>query len=262
MDAKIASAEAQDKAAEEAEAVAAPRFQRIISAAMLFAIEEYEFSGRLVLPDTYKSEIEIALADAWGRSGRLVGQFVIGQFKDGFPHLEKKEAEESFFQRVLREFIERYGVMRVTQISTATVESMQRVIGQGLANGETIAEIAKRLRDSVPLISWVRAHVIARTETHSAGQHANLEVARSARITLVKEWVSSGDSRTRDFGEGNGVVDKFSHRAMNGVRAALDSPFSVPKIDGSHERLMMPGDPHGSPANVINCRCAQVFEKV
>jgi uncharacterized protein with gpF-like domain len=36
----------------------------------------------------------------------------------------------------------------------------------------------------------------------------------------------------------------------------LDEPFQVaPSLAASEEELQFPGDPGGSPANVINCRC-------
>ncbi len=53
-----------------------------------------------------------------------------------------------------------------------------------------------------------------------------------------KEWISAGDGNEREgHDEVEGPVD-------------IDKPFIV-----NGESLMAPGDPGGSPENVINCRC-------
>ena len=226
---------------------------------MFAAIDTYETNGTAIIPDSHRPDIEIALVNIWGRAGRMLGQRIIEQVKSKQQRLEIKQDEDSLFDRILQEFIEQFGAMRVVQITTGTQEAMARVIASGLKEGLSRAEIAKDLRTFIPDISRIRAAVITRTETHSASQHASIEVARTSRLTLVKEWIPVEDHRTRDFGEGDGVIDEFSHRAMEGQQVPLDMPFKVPKSDGTFENMMFPGDPNGSAGNVINCRCANVF---
>jgi hypothetical protein len=61
-------------------------------------------------------------------------------------------------------------------------------------------------------------------------------------IPMVKEWISTHDSRTRK-----------DHVDMNGVRAEMDAPFNVGGAD-----MMFPGDPAGPAEQVVNCRCTFV----
>lgn len=234
---------------------------KVIAEAMSAAIDRYEAGGRATIPDEHMPAVQLALVNVWGRAGRMSGQRIIEQVKDGYVHLETKEHEEGLFQRILREFIEQFGAMRVEQITRATQEAMNRVIASGLKQGWSVAQIAADLRDNIPDISRIRARVIVRTETHSASQHASLQVAKTSRLTLVKEWIPVEDGRTRDFGEGDGIIDEFSHRAMEGQRVPVDQAFKVPKRDGTFENMMFPGDPNGSAGNVINCRCANVFRR-
>jgi len=56
---------------------------------------------------------------------------------------------------------------------------------------------------------------------------------------LRKQWVATGDNRTRD-----------THLYVHGEVAEVDKPFS--------NGLMYPGDPNGPPQETINCRCRQV----
>ena len=64
---------------------------------------------------------------------------------------------------------------------------------------------------------------------------------------MKREWVSAQDDRTRDTSEAD-------HVDADGQTVGMKEPFTV-----SGEKLMFPGDPSGSAANVINCRCAVVF---
>jgi hypothetical protein len=92
--------------------------------------------------------------------------------------------------------------------------------------------------------------------------YASQEVAKTSPFPMNKRWISVYDARTRDFGEADGEVDQFNHRAMNEVTVGPDELFAVPKTGGGFEMMAGPGDPNGSAANVINCRCALIYRRV
>lgn len=86
-----------------------------------------------------------------------------------------------------------------------------------------------------------RADLIARTESTGVTNYG----AYSALVSEgaeSKEWVSTGDRRTR-----------ASHRNASGQRAKTSEPFTV-----GGALLMFPGDPQGPVEEVANCRCAMV----
>jgi uncharacterized protein with gpF-like domain len=58
-------------------------------------------------------------------------------------------------------------------------------------------------------------------------------------IRVLKKWISTLDSRTRD-----------SHQALDGQIAEVDRLFNSPLGE-----ILFPGDPDANPANVYNCRC-------
>jgi uncharacterized protein with gpF-like domain len=97
----------------------------------------------------------------------------------------------------------------------------------------------------------IRAFTIATTELHAASQYAaiesNRELSVQTGVEMMKAWVHTLDDRTRE-----------SHAEMDPDHfIPVDEMFVMP--DG--ELLDRPGDPNGSPANVINCRCVVVFEE-
>ena len=63
-----------------------------------------------------------------------------------------------------------------------------------------------------------------------------------------KRWVTSGDSEVRRLHRDAG------YRYREGI--PVDQPFVL-----GGDFLMYPGDPNGSAANIINCRCVQVSVK-
>ena len=117
---------------------------------------------------------------------------------------------------------------------------IQGAMTQGILQGETIPEIAKRLATAVSDSNFTAAIRNARTMTtgaENAGRVDALNRARSMGIKVKDQWLATLDSRTRD-----------SHRRMDGeIREDPEKPFS--------NGCMFPGDPHGLPAEVYNCRC-------
>ena len=88
-----------------------------------------------------------------------------------------------------------------------------------------------------------RALTIARTETHSAFNASNQFAVERSELATEKEWMSALDERTRE-----------SHVTANGQRVPLKADFIV-----NGEPLQYPGDPNGSAANIINCRCIVLY---
>lgn len=231
----------------------------IIARAMTAAVDRYEATGNAAVPDGFRREVETVMFALWRETGVKAGSDVMEKFKGCYP--AEAKADESLWERILAEFIAEFGAEKVTRIVEATADQIRRVIASGTRDGLGIQAIARQLRDAIPGLAGIRARVIARTETHTAGMHASQSVAKSSRFPLEKRWVAVEDHRTRDFGEGDGIVDEYSHRIMDGVTVPLEDPFLVPRSDGTKEALMFPGDPRGSAGNVINCRCVQAYQR-
>lgn len=85
------------------------------------------------------------------------------------------------------------------------------------------------------------ADTVGQTQATSALNAAVSGAAAKASVdrTMSVEWVAILDSHTR-----------LAHAEADGQRQPLGTPFSV-----GGEELRYPGDPQGSPDNVINCRC-------
>lgn len=113
-------------------------------------------------------------------------------------------------------------------------------LSQGFAAGEGIDDIAGRVETALGS-SEERAITTARTEVVSASNAGSMSGARvlGDYAPQRKVWIATLDPRTRD-----------AHADADGQEVGLDEPFVV-----GGESLDYPGDPAGSPENVINCRC-------
>ena len=98
-----------------------------------------------------------------------------------------------------------------------------------------------------------RAALIARTETTIVANNAALGAAQATGLVLQKEWVASGDERTRGFGA------EWGHAAADGQIVMLDEKFEVHDEFGEISEMDGPGDESAPVEQVVNCRCAPAF---
>ena len=135
---------------------------------------------------------------------------------------------------------------RLDGVGDRLAEAATQALSEGVAAGETHAQLQQRLRDvfadSGAQLGEGRAARIARTEATAAFNAgafaAALELTGDER-PLVKQWIARRDDRTRQ-----------AHRDADGQLQLLEDPFDV----GGFE-MRFPGDPLGPADQTINCRC-------
>jgi hypothetical protein len=127
-------------------------------------------------------------------------------------------------------------------------------LGVAIANGEGVEAQAARvshLLDVTGTENWpARSRTVSVTEVHRAYNMGGLAAAlrieqRESGPRFLKRWVSRDDSAVR-----------AAHRLADGQVQFVAQPFVV-----AGESLMAPGDPRGSPWNVINCRCKSIYSR-
>lgn len=126
-----------------------------------------------------------------------------------------------------------------------TKQKLQSDMMQGILQGDSIPELAKRIAGSTERRAMTDAVRYARTMTtgaQNAGRYDSYRRARDLGIDLVIEWTATLDNRTR-----------HAHREMHGQRTTVDEPFYTP--DGF--TIMYPGQGgEDIPQRTIwNCRC-------
>lgn len=122
------------------------------------------------------------------------------------------------------------------------MEKIQSAITQGVLQGDSMPEIAKRLRgvarmDQNAALRNARTLV---TGAENAGRLDSYYRAKRMGIDLKKVWLASLDNVTRD-----------SHVDLDGEEQDVDKPFS--------NGMDYPGG-MGPPEEVYNCRCCMVAQ--
>jgi len=146
-----------------------------------------------------------------------------------------------------KDWAKNHAAKEITKIGDTTKRKVKNTLNASLEAGESLDQLADRLRTDFNKFKGIRAETIARTETagsYSAGKFNNAKAFsdENPEIKVYKTWVpTQGNERTREH-----------HKAKNiSPRTVLiDEAFIV-----NDERMMRPLDPNGSAENVIRCRC-------
>ncbi len=174
-------------------------------------------------------------------------------FKDNESRYEKinKSVDVTVFgrNRDIERLISVYNNDRnlyLANMTQSVTRNIQNVITKGRADGATLDQISKNIRNTAP-IARRRAAAIARTETHNAASFAQHEyhgiIQNEYGVNMMKKWAATNDLRTRS-----------AHSAVNGQTRAMDEAFDV-----GGAQMMHAGDPKGGAKNVINCRCVIIY---
>ena len=135
---------------------------------------------------------------------------------------------------------------KIQGVNTVTQRMVANQLRDGLAKGEGLPDLTNRVKHVLGE-NRARAQAIARTQTGgavSSGRHVGIKQAGFD----LKIWLDSHDKDVRD-----------THKTAGKLYAKgipVDEAFAV-----GGDFLMHPGDPAGSPAEVINCRCVELAAK-
>lgn len=203
----------------------------------------------LQIVDDHRPELEAVLKKRLLQMALIFGDRTLARLdsvaKSAGP-MEHKNARERF-EAVIVQWVSLHALDAANSITRTLKEAVRSVLQESFQDGTGEAGTAKLIREKVGRkLSASNAARIARTEMHTASTIGADEAARSTGLEMVKEWASAEDGRTRP-----------SHAQADGKEVGIDESFDV-----GGEALMVPGDPGGSPENIINCRCTTLYHPV
>lgn len=116
------------------------------------------------------------------------------------------------------DFMAKHGADRVTAINSTTRDYLRTILTQATDEGWSYDKTARAIRKRYADFSGTRARNIAVYELGNAYEAGNLLVAKDlqeAGLTMEKQWLAVGDSRTRPAHKSNqaqgwiGLDDRF-----------------------------------------------------
>lgn len=149
-------------------------------------------------------------------------------------------------------------MIRIRRVNETTIEKVRATLLKGLDEGETLAELGKRIDQVMNVQGKSRGYLIAQTELHESINAGRAQAMEQAGVN-GKAWLTSGRP-VRNKANPNGVVRSAHHHAQvtsaHGIR--IDELYTLIDEDGKTERARYPGDSSLSAANRINCSCVSV----
>lgn len=127
------------------------------------------------------------------------------------------------------------------------IYELKKQVGEGIANGETYGELAKRIQKTYD-VSENKAKSIARNETarvKSASEKETMDEVAGSGVKMTKTWNNVLDERSRK-----------NHADMDGVTIPYDEDFNISGKEGPAPRLI--NDYNGE--ENISCRCFLTYE--
>lgn len=211
----------------------------------------------LVMNNIGTAEIEAAYLEFYTTIGLIHGKRV---GKDVNKQLKRFEIDffDPEFRKMVRGWLLQNAGTRITTVKEGLIKDLIKFIAIKIDEGKTMAEISALVERYILSRGFYRWQIerIVRTETTAAANYGASVAGDVSGVQMVKEWVSSNDSRTRRHERG----DLYDHADMDGERVAKDAFFELPSSEGGKTMLLFPGDPgtlrrKPDPAAVINCRC-------
>lgn len=129
------------------------------------------------------------------------------------------------------------------KVNYTTWSQVTPILQEGMRQGASIVQMGDMLNEYWDVRkSKGQRERIARTVVTGAANSADHEAWRQSGIVQGSYWLAALDTRVRD-----------EHAIAHGQWQSLGNKFEV-----GGEMLEYPGDPAGSPGNIIHCRCTTI----
>jgi SPP1 gp7 family putative phage head morphogenesis protein len=191
---------------------------------------EVESALERLRPETLQAELD-----------PLFEEQVDGWARDVLRELDQ-EARFDILNPLILEHLEEFSGTRISDINATTLDAVRDALTEGVAIGEDIEHLAKRVRDVFDDATDVRATIIARTEVMRSSNWATHEAHKASGVVDMKRWVATYDGRARDAHEALGRREPIP----------LDEPFTWEEHKAQH-----PGGFNVAKLDV-QCRCTTV----
>lgn len=195
----------------------------------------------VALGSSSDTELLKALTPAWKDAlehGASLGAGILASARKAF-HKAGVTVTRDQVSSILTKKLAEFGFEKAESINDTTRDALESSIASGVDADESIDDLRARITNVFDALGegGYRADAIARTETMGSVNMGQF-VQYSAEGVKNKEWLATDDTFTRDA-HADDIPD-----------VGMDEPFIV-----GGEEMQFPGDPNGSAANVVNCRC-------
>jgi len=130
-----------------------------------------------------------------------------------------------------------------TEVQGTTLRALRETLNEGVLEGESVRQLARRINLVFDDASLRRSITIARTEVNKSANFGTTQAQRISGVVSARQWIATPGDRTRE-----------THIELDGQIRRLDAPFTVPTTGETADH---PGG-FGIADEDINCRCTTV----
>lgn len=214
-------------------------------------VREFNTQEKEILERNTKAAFQEWLFDINASKLRIIGELVpmgselmkaAGEY--ALELADDTEATWVLTQEILQ-YIEDRIVLLATETNDATVLTIQETIAEGVTNGESVAQLRKRIKAVYDEATTVRAERIARTESLAASNEGALEAYRQSPVVTAKEW--SAEANACEF-----------CKALDGKIIGLNEDFAKlgQGVEAGDKKMQTNYEDIAHPPLHANCRCA------
>lgn len=186
-----------------------------------------------VLSEDFEDQLDEEVRPQLNKWAALLGAALVGAALFGTAQALNSRAETLVDGLVNR-------LQSMTDTASARID---QILLDGYIAGDPFDTTAQKVSDVLARLAGAPAELTARIETAALLAGIATISARLDQIVVTRMWITERDELVRE-----------THRDADGQPQDLYTPFEV-----GDDLLDFPGDPNGSAAEVINCRCHLVF---
>ncbi len=218
---------------------------------VLNSIKEYGVATTLLNIDRLPTNWLPYYQDLYLSTGGSFAEYTAGGLKTLSKYLTKEVRPEIL--ALVEAYVQEVSGDKITWITATSIRQFKAVLSNAIDEGEGVTETMRTIRETFPNVTYLRSEVIARTEVVAASNYGSLASAQNAGLQLSKVWLSTRDDRTRE-------TPKADHVHMNSQKVELAGVF-IEKNSGDRMRFAGDSSLGASAANIIQCRCTQIYKR-
>jgi len=168
---------------------------------------------------------------------------------EAFSFVGLPDAELDMALEGIQNHLDKHILKMAGSVNKTTINKIRKTLKEGIAEGESVVNLTKRVNSVFREASVSRAAAIARTEVMKAANVASVEAYKQSGVVEAKQWLTALDERTCPW-----CSD------MNGKTIGLEKGFFVEgdKLDVGGKVLNFDYEDIQEPPLHTNCRCTTV----
>lgn len=223
-----------------------------------FAAEQRKRVAKAISANPEKPNLDAVFKGADDALMHAMAPAWISSMTDGSTHaiavLSRKATPRfDLYNKLFDAWVKQHGLELAKEINETTLTELRKkladTLSEGAREGESIEDLADRLMEACDGVysnmSGFRAEMIARTETIRSVNYGTAETYKQEGVGK-KEWLASPGGDAADVRPDHQIGSGYGEPYIVGMNESFE-------VGG--EMLEYPGDPSGSAANTIQCRC-------